>query len=469
MKLIRGVLGAAAAALLVCGAAKADEVSDMRRAMEEMKQEMNSKLQNMEAKYEADLRDLKESAGGEGPTELVTMKKYKMTVGGTLITEYRFEHGATDAKQSTKDKTTAGWGLNKAEMKFKIKTSDTTTAVLKLDLDDTGTDGDLVEEAYYDWKKLLDGNLGIRVGKHEIAYGKPDASIGDSDSVVHGKGGKSPTSANGLLLNGTGIHNIGEIDNTAGLNLNYKIRDIATIDFTTFSNTHAASAGENKTNGDCGFNSFATQVKVSPIERLELVAGFVHLYNDGADAYDFQSGGSMSGYYNAADNTYFNNHLTDHAMEMSLGATLNVNDRIDLFTQYMHTWNAAYIDEATVNTFNFGGTYKVNKNLTLGAMFDMERVNPVGYKVTLLSDTDANTSYNAYVDQENYYRASFTAQYDFDNGIFVAFEYGHEWYDAEFASTEAYMVNSNGGTDTSNGSKGAREADRFVLTTGVSF
>ncbi len=457
MKLMRGLMGVAAAALLMGSVSYADEMTDMRQALDSMKREMA----DMKAKFAEDMREVKDSAGGEAPTELTTMEGYKMTIGGEIITEYRFEHGATDVKSSTKKTQSAGFGLNAAHLFFDVKTSDTTNVHLKLNLDNGGTtNSDIVEEFYYDWKKLLDGNLGIRVGKHEVAYGKPDATVGDSDASVHG--------GNTHMINGTGLHAVGEIDNTLGANVNYAFRDIAKIDFTLFSNKNATADGENKLTGDTGINSFASQVTLTPIEKLKVVAGHAHLTNENGDAYDFAAGGTHHGYYSSSDG-YYNNHLTNAIDEISIGATYDINDKLGVFAQYVHTWNAGYVDEATVNAMNIGATYALTDKLVLGAMFDVERVNPVGYEVTMYSDTDALTSYQAAVDEENYYRAMFSAVYTFDNGVFVGLEYSHEWYDAEFARTEGQLVNSTDLTDVSAGSKGSNQADRFVLWTGVTF
>lgn len=424
MKLLRKVC-VMAAVVLTAGAAWAEDVSSVREELADLR----AKVASMESAR---------MAPATGDCEALTSMKKKaaIKIGGGA--EHVIALVEREDTTSESDDAYTVDGIWEASLKIRAYATKDTYLHIKLDLED---DGEQMEECYFVWKSLMGSDFGLKLGKKEIEFGM-DKSVGYLDGFVHGgadvlnwsmenEGGSNP---HGDI----GVDSFpGEQDNTFAVELNWKYKDLLKAYATLFQNKKARGMHEDRPDDNMGFQSFAFQVDMFPLEGLGVHASFIRLYND--------SKGDRH-YYNAAGNRIWmngavsNDYSEADQYAMSIGADYSFKSLpLKIWTEYLHGWNWNYDDDQSSDTLQLGMEYDINESLTWGLMGEwaqLDKINSGNYR------------------EEDYYNINTALTYTMDSGIYVILEYAHQWYDGD------------GKAGTGNRD---RDADFVGLTTGFSF
>ncbi len=441
MSMMRWALGAL---LLVCvaGVAVADDVASLREELADMR----AKMASLESAQMAP------AAGGDAESLLSMKKKAAIKIGGGLTVCAKVYERDTDPTADfdgdgipgsdenndgiiewteDDDITHSQMGFSPS-LKIEAKATEDTKVYFKLDLDDTGSDGDLVEEAYFEWKHVAGTNWKIWFGKDEIEFGI-DESIGDMDGLVHGGAtlfGSLPASSEGSPANNHGWAPDndfpGERDNRFALQAAYEFKDLLTWYVSVFQ----AETGmyEDADDDTLLFQSFSTAIKASPFEGFDAEIGFIRFHNesaehhDGDPAFDCTTAGDQSRGGTALTQVQIESerkHLENDQYAISLGGSYSPKGTsVTIFAEYLHGWDWGYDDRVDTDTVQLGLTWGVTEKIDLGIMGEW-------------AEMDRDDAFDGEFSEVEYWNLYLTGYYTLNSNVKLGLEYMHQWFDGD--------------------------------------
>lgn len=194
-------------------------------------------------------------------------------------------------------------------------------ACVKLDTEDTATDGDLIEEAYVTISEIGDTPLSVAAGRKELKYGQ-DMYLWD---------------------NYFGIHEYGEEDNVNVLEFCYEVNSDVKIYLSDWQSTEGvggAVAGEPDDN--FAFQSYAVKAEVK-LNELTLNLSVLNTHDAGIDPDIDEQRLSVGGVFKTDSVTAFAELIQisdlghtdgEEGQILGLGAKLKVHDKVSVGFMY---------------------------------------------------------------------------------------------------------------------------------------
>ncbi|MBD3348534.1 MAG: hypothetical protein GF400_04985 [Candidatus Eisenbacteria bacterium] len=149
-------------------------------------------------------------------------------------------------------------------LKFKYAPSETIAMKAKLDVEDTATDGDLLEEAYITWS-----NVGSPASPLSITFGRKELEFGQDKYLWETE------------LN---THLWGEIDNRLALEFGVKAGDRAKVYLTNWqdtTDTYTTGSGDEEPRDGFLFQSYALKGEVALARGLDLNLSYANIHDEG--------------------------------------------------------------------------------------------------------------------------------------------------------------------------------------------
>ncbi|MHC4870917.1 MAG: hypothetical protein ACYTFY_03645 [Planctomycetota bacterium] len=428
--------------------------------------DLQARIATLEAKLMA-------PAGGGDAESLTSLKKKgAVKIGGDVEIDLIFT-SRDEANNSTDSINRSRYASSDADLNIRVDAGTDTYLFIKLDLDDTGTDGDLTEEIQFVWENVRGSNWKVILGKDEVPFGQ-DKDMLIADPYVHGQG-----SAGGVIVDGgeafadtsaptgktatnnadseEGFHEsqvimgnwIGEVDNRWGVSATYKYKELGTLEVSAFQNLDDMHEDRSE---DTGLQSWATRLTVKPIEGLKITGSFINQHINSmdekaehmADAATTTDGtaslGRVAGLGELADtrlraiaadhiaegqisqNTLNNFNATGPSVDDDQMATslafdyVTKDEKWNFYGEWIYTWHAAHYEELSAQVVSVGAVYSLTPKIDLVAQGDMALLDNAVFQALGITF------------EENIYHAAIGARYTCDNGIVFVAEYGHEWY-----------------------------------------
>lgn len=359
------------------------------------------------------------NTGSEAEYLVTEKKKARMHIGGDVAYDIIFKH--RDDSTSDSDTVDSTTNYTRANLRFRVNATRDTHLYVKLDLDDTDPNNDLIEECRFVWNQVRGSGWGFVLGKGEVPYGQ-DKTLGIVQSYHHNDAAESSDGPVFVLartgVEGTGpadpanphnnVGNIahpGEVDNVGMVGVNYLFRNDLKLEFAVFQNTgnHEANEGvlmhEDRPNDTFFFQSFATRLWWAPNERLQAQLSFINEHRSGEGDKD------ATGNANATDDQY--------ALSVGLDY-LVAGHPIELFGEYQHGWDWNYTDGYCTDTYQLGMFWTPREAIRLGLMGEW-----------LSIDDEPNDA------EDDYTRVVGNLRYQWPHDMYVLFEAAYEWYDGE--------------------------------------
>lgn len=461
LKFVRlGAVVALMAASTVC----ANDTASMREEIADLR----AKVASLET------AEMAPSATGEAAS-LRGMKRGSITIGGAaempIFVMETDENVAADHGED--DEITNTYAVPEMCLKLNVQASPDMALKVKLDLEDTVGNGDLLEEMYFNWKNVGGSPITLNIGKKEVPFGQ-DNSIGYHEPFVHG----GVDGFDGTYFTDNDYDNDGnngdtsnvhaeqpmstlpgEIDNRAMVEAIWSYQQLLTLSGAVFQNT--ATMSDDGADDTMGFQSYAIKAELTPIEGLTLQASFVNQHDDSHE--DVTRNNEVNG-------TDFLDDIEDDSQALSLAVDYKFKSvPVELWFEYMHGWNQVYTapvqggeldgrfnDEVDTDTFSLGMIWGVTENIDLGAI--------VEYANADVDNLDLDTTGNGVDDTAqwtdvDYWQAGASVYYNFDNGMYMGLEYYHVWMDADL--DEGTIANVDDNLDA--------DADIFGFVMGYSF
>lgn len=426
--------------------------------------DLQARIATLEAKLMA-------PAGGGDAESLTSLKKKgAVKIGGDVELDLLYTR-RDEANASSDQIDRSRYASSDADLNIRVDAGTDTYLFIKLDLDDTGADGDLTEEIQFVWENVRGSNWSLVFGKDEVPFGQ-DKDMLVSDPFVHGNTGQiavtggeafadtnAPTAKAATTFADAeeNFHEsqaimaawVGEVDNRWGATASYKYKELGTFEICAFQNVEDMHEDRSE---DTGVQSWATRLKVKPIEGLKLTGSFINLHRDSmdernehiADAGTTTDGtaalGRVNGLGELADTRLraivadrqargllsastvaeFNRQgpsVDDDQMATSLAFDYTTKDeKWNFYGEWIYTWHAAHFEELSTHVISLGAVYGLTPKIDLVAQGDMALIDNGVFKQLGINF------------EENIYHAGVGAKYTCDNGIQFLVEYSHEWY-----------------------------------------
>ncbi len=424
-----------------------------------------SEIADMQARVATLEAQLATSINNEGSAEslMSLRKKGTIKIGGKV--EIGFVVSRRNEANDADDQITRSYyDSADADLNIRVDAGADTYLFMKLDLDDTGSDGDLIEEVNFVWENVRGSNWTMLFGKHEIAYGQlknnlcsTGACVDDGGPYVIGGGEPIADSSNPTDKTATkfsdseeGFHEsqsimaswTGDVKNRWGVTASYKYKELATFEITAFQDSTGMHEDRSE---DTGIQSWATRLTFKPNSRLTLTGSFINQHQDSMDENEehIADGGNTTdgtaalgridglgeladtrlraiATKNGADIATFNAvgpAVDDDQMAVAMAFDyVTSNEKWDIYGEWSYTWHAAHFVELRAHVVSLGMTYELTPKIELVAQGDAVFMDNGVFK-SLGIDLE-----------ENIYHAGAGINYTCDNGIGFSLEYSHEWY-----------------------------------------
>ncbi|MFH0912018.1 MAG: hypothetical protein V1918_11005 [Planctomycetota bacterium] len=461
MRTVLGFVMILAAVMLLYGTAVADERAEFA--------DLQARIATLEAQLMA--------PAGAGDAESLTslQKKGQVRLGGVAEIDVIVAHlDEANSSEDNIDITSAQ--ITDADLDIRGDGGTDTYLFMKLDLDDASTDEQgLVEELQFVWQNVRGSKWTLVFGKDEVWFGQ-DKDMLVLDPYVHGGSGSttvlgssspyeseivwsSPADSNRDAWNSnphepsliSGLVWPGEVDNRVGLQALYQFTDQVSMSASLFQNVGGLTEDRSR---DHGVQSWATQLKVKPIEGLQMQASFINLHDEAyADIdeldsrhLDILSSLADSVSYGWLSQRAYNNILRildarvsaglmtsdeydnlmaafprtdDDIKAVSVGADFTTSDnKWEIWGEYLYGWDLAHLQDLTSHVLQVGAAYAITEKINLISEFGL-----------MVIDNETLDRYSSGLDfDESLWSASLGASYTFDNGIKLLLQYMHEWY-----------------------------------------
>jgi hypothetical protein len=180
-----------------------------------------------------------------------------LVISGKVMPWISVEDDGTDTSVS---------GLVEIDLFLTKKLANDVVLTVKLDVEDSGSDGDLIEEAYVRLSRVggPTSPLEIAFGRKEIKAGQ-DIKLYEFDTLVHAD----------------------EQDNSVALEFGVKLGDRAKLYVTDFLNRKAGGTTAGDPDDSFAFQSYAMKLELAPIDGLKINLSYLNLHNEAysADAF----------------------------------------------------------------------------------------------------------------------------------------------------------------------------------------
>lgn len=219
---------------------------------------------------------------------------------------------------------------------------------IKLDLEDAfdgPNNNDLLEEVYFTWSNILCSGFNASIGKKAVVFGQ-GRSIGYFDTLSYGDSAlfQSWYTGGDDYPNSVGMP--GHRDNIFLIEINYNWRDVLSLTSTLYQNNDGGVVGMDGNRSNDFLQSFAYDVKYTPLEALTLGASF------------------KLEHWNEFDN-YRGYKKNQEALSV-YGSYKFSAIPLELFAEYLHGWNWNYIENNDVNTYSIGAIIDLTNKIALG-------------------------------------------------------------------------------------------------------
>jgi len=386
MRIIKGMMSVAAAALVFGGAAVANEG-----------------LASYSPAYET--ARMAPAGGGDAESLTSLRKRGAVKIGGDVELDLNIIRRTERGNKSDTFNVTE---YNTSDMDLNIRVDMTADAFLfiKLDLDDFktggGNDGDLLEEVNFTWKNVNGSGWTTKIGKMKMPFG------GYHDHLItdpYGKGGSRDSYLGRNFRNGGGVGNDhldvsqagwnirpGEIKERFGAYAAYNHRDLVNVEMAVFQN-ESWDMNEDNSEDSMLFRSYALKASASPIENLNLQLSFA--------------------------NRHMDSRTEDDAYAVSFGFDYKMSAApFKFYGEYIHGWDAGYVDDNSTDMVQLGVVWGVTE------------------KIDLVLDGQWQELESSNID-EDFYKFSLGGVYNTDYGVQFIAEYVHEWYDSDNSWADA--------------------------------
>ncbi len=486
----RTLFGVMAIAMLLCSTVFADDVASLKEEL----QDMRAKMSAMEAAQMAP------AAGGDAESLLSMKKKAVIKIGGSLDVYAYTVHRDTDPTADYDGDGDPGGDINNdgvlefreddeidqtffgfcPALTLEAKATEDTRVYFKLDLDDTATDGDLVEEAFFEWKHVAGSNWKIWLGKDEVEFGQ-DKSIGFFNTWAHGgadgcgdtwnafsTSSENPNGWSDANYHGWMAPNNfpGEVDNTFALQAAYDYKDLLTWSFSLFQNPAAKGSYEDRSEDTLFFQSFATKMTIMPMEGFEAEISFIRQHDESMKWEDSSKQNSMANLValqnnfartteldTVAEQNNYQDDYTNDQYAISLGAAWQPkNTSLEFFGEYLHGWDWGYDDRVDTDTVSLGMIWGVTESIDLGLMGEW-------------ANWDRDNALHGEWEDVDYWNLYMTAYYTMNSNVQIGVEYMHQWFDGEGDYWDSTAPNAN----VSRGFDFDSDMDVFGVVTKFSF
>jgi hypothetical protein len=182
-----------------------------------------------------------------------------LVISGKVLPWISVEDDGTDTSVS---------GLVEMDIYIAKKLANDVTLTVKLDVEDSGDDGDLIEEAYVRWSRV-----GGPTSPFEIAFGRKEIKAGQDIKLYEFN---------------TLVH-ADEQDNSIALEFGVKLGDKALLYVTDFLNRKASGTTAGNPDDNFAFQSHAMKLELAPVHGLKINLSYLNLHNEAYSADAFGS------------------------------------------------------------------------------------------------------------------------------------------------------------------------------------
>ncbi len=469
---------AAALAAMVCAAPSFanDDLSAMKASLDNMKIEMEAMRSQLNAEREA----LRSNAGG-APEGLTSAKgNATIRIGGDVRIQYGIgwangfgrqaytaydEPGFAAGGPTSVKSTIAGWDVARAELDFDIDLSCDTKGFISLRFDERGSYGrtQILDNAWWQWSNIGGSGFGLKVGLLDVPFGmwaNTDMGGYDFDGVDRPlitdpfvRNVQSPIYAatrDNRAITWTYDANMHNVTNL-GFVASYSWDDQLVIKAGLMASewelpnqgfdSRLTYANDNR---NIGFVDHFITVGWNPcwLEGLHLELGYMGRFDEGRGVdLDAAEGNPYAFDFTQAKSG-------DHAYKpaFDLGVNYKINDCWRVYGEGQLAWNPAWGD-GFLFALTTGVDYRVTEKLMLGVGFEFFHGNYAAEYYWNDRPGWGNGALN-----EDIYRLTLGAKYDFGNGLYFQAQYYHD----------IMYMSGIGDQDT-------KDADMILLQTGYQF
>ena len=322
------------------------------------------------------------------------------------------------------DDRTGDMRISDAKVEMKIDVNEYFDAYLKMDLQDgagRSSVSGIAQNYWIRWKNVCNTGFGLLVGRDALKFGDSQP-IGILDTWAKDNGGMSAdimgwndyavynmtqpnpaptgsyvvgTAGDGMLIMGgiaparttynwtrtTQINPYWESqDGKLRFDMSF-IQSIDRINGLTDARQYTDNGVRERRSINYGLGSMTARVVWKPIEGLKLTASAMNLYAQNSDSTLGLWGHKGNG-GNAHNSAMINVQGTNDRLRTAKNdTTLNLAfqyrpcffSRLNVWGQWMHGWNTAWIDDQDSDVVNFGASYDINDRMTFFAQGDYVR------------------------------------------------------------------------------------------------
>lgn len=417
-----------AGTFFLSGFSRADDsarLADAKRMMEEVKGELGTLRQQMQREDAA----TRSHAGGIPDSIRSRNARSFLRIGGSVETTYRALWQDSDPHNFRYRCFRDHFSLSATALNFQADFSPDTTLFLQLRLDASENGGDaghggvaFIDEAWWQWRNLLNTGVNLRVGRMKIPFGEQYSGVLPINSFNN-------NGAYQGLGNYIGQNRMGRMRNPARTLIwtpgsTYGVGYELVSHFGDFTLRTAMFDGN--------LNSYGGGGEFTPKNRAQYssaVNAAVKLQYDPRMLDGLTLSTSFLGVHNYGNgNRTAGNppHAANYAPYFNVAAAYTYG-KWNLFFENTMGWNAGLLNHGTdpgvtlygdafVNTLTAGATYRLNPRLSLTGMFDWGHLSTSG------------RSWNSPGrGRTRDLRGAIGAQYDFGNGILLQGSYSHTW------------------------------------------
>ncbi|GHS93145.1 hypothetical protein FACS1894139_01900 [Planctomycetales bacterium] len=448
--MFKRVLMSASALLLGASGAFADDSGELA-AMKASLEKLQGQMAARDAQVGALQRQLDESrindrmnAGGEPAALQSANGKAALTIGGQVRVRYQTgwsqNGGVYDATTNPRPNArvqSAGWAIQRVELNFGIKLSDDTKALISLRPSGNTQggnwigNGQLLNQAYWDWNNIGGSGLGLRVGYQYVPFGGWTGE--DGAWSWDGTYAYAPSFVSSPGRN-AGVNGADEVPVAIGAIARYKFLDDQLImkagilgsDLNAKFSNGINNPGVNNRNElrNIGLVDHIINVVYNPcwIEGLHLEAGYWGRFND--DSYDginppnTLQRAAYRNNYSAAFNAqaYYKTDKWKFVAEWQ-GVTSPREGTLGTGADNPNP-TASYVD-GFANLLSAYAYYNVTDKLVLDVGADYARLTR--------PDTYSHTAAFNSNEYNEAFQVAVGAGYTFSNGIITSLGYAHKW------------------------------------------
>jgi hypothetical protein len=306
-----------------------------------------------------------------------------VTGGGDIelvYDSYNVDNGTTDVSS-------VDFGTTDADVNVKIGIDENTSAHIKIDVDDDGTQ---MEEVYITFDKVGGSPVSLKLGKQEVPFGM-DKDLGIMDPVAH----------------------IAEVDEKVGLTLAATpAGDSPKIELCSFQNDTAQdydpASGEDP--ADTGiFQSYALRLTSTRVAGLFAEVSYINQHREGLEEL-------------AATNS-------DDTSAVSVGLDYTFNP-VNVYLEYIGMTDTGHVDGDDDTILHLGVAYEASPQVTVVVQYG-----------NVTSESDASPAEPSLT---TFALTTFalTPKYKMSNNVELALEYASETYDADIAGVDDIDISS---------------------------